>query len=123
MTEKRSAAVPAWLLVLVAIVVFGAGGLGIFVAGNRHADVSVSAEVGPTTTVRIPVEGMICVVCSGNVKKALQSIDGVQDAEISLERREAQVRYSDGKVSPEQLVAAINQLGYRAGTPVPEASQ
>ena len=59
-------------------------------------------------------------VCSGNVKKAPQSIDGVQEAEISLERREARVRYSDGKVSTEQLVAAINQLGYKA---VPEASQ
>jgi copper chaperone CopZ len=121
MTEKRKAVMPAWL-VLVVIVVVAAGAVA-FIAGKQHAEVSVSAEVaGETKTVRIPVQGMSCVVCAASVKKALQSIDGVQEAEISLERREARVRYYvEGKVSPEQLVAAVNQLGYKAGTPVPEA--
>lgn len=122
MTEKRKAVMPAWL-VLVVIVVVAAGAVAVFVAGKQHAEVIVSAEVsGETKTVRIPVQGMNCVVCAASVKKALQSIDGVQEAEISLERREARVRYYvEGKVSPEQLVAAVNQLGYKAGTPVPEA--
>ena len=122
MTGIRNAALPAWLVIIVAVVVVGAGGLGIFVAGGHRADVSASAEFGQTTTVRIPIQGMICTVCAAGVKKALQSIDGVQEAEISLERREARVRYYvEGKVSPDRLVAAINELGYKAGTPVPEA--
>ncbi|MGE0622892.1 MAG: heavy-metal-associated domain-containing protein [Pseudomonadales bacterium] len=79
----------------------------------------MSTEVAGET-VLIPVEGMSCVVCAASVKNALQSIDGVQEAEIDLERREARVRYVEGKVSPEQLVAAINQLGYKAGAPAPE---
>lgn len=121
MTRKGSGGSSAWLI-LVAIVLLGAGGLGVYLAGNSHADVSVSAEVaGETKTVLIPVEGMSCVVCAARVKKGLQSIDGVQEAEIDLERREARVRYVEGKVSPEQLVAAVNQLGYKAGTPAPEA--
>ena len=121
MTQKRIAGMPAWLI-LVAIIVLGAGGWGVFLAGNPHAEVSVSAEVaGETKTVLIPVEGMSCVVCAASVKNGLQSIDGVQEAEINLEQREARVRYVEGQVSPEQLVAAINQLGYKAGTAVPEA--
>lgn len=121
--EKRQAVMPAWL-VLVAIVVLGAGAFGIFVASKPHADVSASAAVtGQIKTLRIPVQGMTCAVCAANVKKALQSVKGVQEAVIDLERREARVRYSDGKVSPEQLVAVINQLGYKAGTPVPEAAR
>ncbi len=121
MTRKRTMVKPAWLI-LVAIVVLGAGGLGIFFAGNQHADVSVSGEAaGETKIVRIPVQGMSCVVCAASVKKALESIDGVQEAEVDLERREARVRYGEGKVSPEQWVAAINELGFKAGTPVPEA--
>lgn len=120
MTENRKSVMPAWL-VLVAIAVVAAGALGIFIAGKPHADVSASAAVaGPTKTVRIPIQGMICTVCAGSVKKALQSVAGVQEAEISLERREARVRYGEGKVSPEQLVTTINQLGYKAGTPVPD---
>ena len=118
MTQKRTAVRPAWLI----LVLLGAGGLAIFVARNQHPEVSVSATVaGETKTVRITVEGMSCVVCAASVKKALQSIDGVQEAEISLERREARVRYGEGEVSAERLVAAINEIGYKAGTPVPEA--
>jgi copper chaperone CopZ len=44
-------------------------------------------------------------------------MDGVVEVEISLEHRNAWIRYVEGKVSPERLVAAINQLGYKAGTP------
>ena len=120
MTGIRDAALPAWLVILVAVVVVGTGGLGIFVAGGHRADVSASAEFGQTTTVRIPIQGMSCAVCAAKVKRALQSIDGVQEADVSLERREARVRCDRGKVSAERLVAAIDQLGYSAGTPLTE---
>jgi copper chaperone CopZ len=119
MTEKRNAVAPVWLI-LVAIAVLGVGILGIVATGQHHADVSAKAAAVQTKTVRIPIEGMICTVCAGNVKKALKSVPGVQEAEISLERREAVVRYGEGKVLPEQLVSAINQLGYKAGAPLPD---
>jgi copper chaperone CopZ len=115
MTEKRKA---LWLI-LVAVAVLGAGVAGIVATGHR-ADISAKAAAFQTKIVRIPVEGMICTVCAGNVKKALKSVPGVQEAEISLERREVVVRYGEGKVLPEQLVSAINQLGYKAGAPVPD---
>lgn len=123
MTEIRNALIPL-RLILIAVVALGAAGFGIFVTGKHYAHANVSAKavvVGETQTVRIPVQGMICVVCAGNVKKTLELIDGVQEADINLERREARVRYGAGKVSPARFVAAINQLGYKAGTPVPEA--
>ena len=119
MTEKRNAVAPVWLI-LVAIVVLGAGVVGIVGTGQHRADVSAKAAAVQTKSVRIPIEGMICTVCAGNVKNALKSVPGVQEAEISLERREAVVRYGEGKVLPEQLVSAINQLGYKAGAPVPD---
>ena len=68
-------------------------------------------------TVTIPIEGMSCSACAARVKRTLKAIDGVAEVEISLEHRNARVRYVEGKVSPERLVAAINQLGYKAGTP------
>ena len=121
MTEKGTALLRN-RLVLVAIVVAGAGAWGILVTGKRPAKPTASPEVAAKMkTVRIPVQGMTCAVCAANVKKALQSVDGVQEAEVDLARREARVRYDDGKVPSEQLVAAIHRLGYKAGTPVPEA--
>lgn len=68
-------------------------------------------------TVTIPVEGMSCAACAARVKKALKEIPGVQAVELNLERRNAQVGYFDSQVSAGRLVAAINQLGYKAGRP------
>ena len=68
-------------------------------------------------TVRIPVEGMSCVSCAARVKRTLKGIEGVEKVEVSLERREAVVRFSPDKVSPERLRSAIDALGYKAGNP------
>ncbi len=66
-------------------------------------------------TVSIPVEGMSCVSCAARVRRTLKSIDGVQHVEVSLERREAVVRFAADKVTSERLESAINSLGYKAG--------
>ncbi len=65
--------------------------------------------------VSIPVEGMSCISCAARVKRTLKGIDGVQHVEVSLERREALVRFLTDKVTPQRLEAAINELGYKAG--------
>lgn len=70
-----------------------------------------------TRTVSVPVDGMICQVCAGSVKNALKKVDGVQDAEISLEKRHAVIHYDDRKVSVEQLTRAIKDAGYKPGVP------
>src|SRR5207249_5067970 len=68
-------------------------------------------------TVAIPIEGMTCASCAAQVKKALRALDGVSDVEVSLEHRIARVRYTADKVKPEDLVGAIDRLGYKAGPP------
>ena len=67
--------------------------------------------------VQIPVEGMSCAACVARVKKTLTSIGGVSDVEVSLVKRNARVRFDPSRLSPDQLVAAINGLGYHAGAP------
>jgi len=68
-------------------------------------------------TVVIPVEGMSCVACAARVKKTLTAIAGVGDVEVSLAERNARVRFDPSRLAPDRLVAAINGLGYKAGTP------
>ena len=50
----------------------------------------------------------------------LQALEGVREVIVSLEHRHAQVRYVESAVSSERLVAAINSLGFKAGTPIGE---
>lgn len=105
-----------WLVLTVILLV--AVGLGVwFFIHARQGRAQVSVPQASTSVATIPVEGMSCVSCAATVKKTLQKIGGVAEVEVSLEHRTARIRYVDGKVSPDQLVAAINGLGYRAGAP------
>lgn len=65
----------------------------------------------------IPVEGMACVSCAAAVKRAVKAMDGVSDVEVMLAKRSVRVTYAPGRVSPDRIGAAINELGYKAGTP------
>jgi copper chaperone len=49
-----------------------------------------------------------------NVEGALERLDGVVDAEVSLEEKTATVQYDPNRVTPAQMLAAINRIGFRA---------
>jgi copper chaperone len=66
-------------------------------------------------TVRLNVQGMTCNHCVGAVEKALRNQDGVRAASVDLGEGAAEVQYEEGRVSPEQLVAAVEGEGYTAG--------
>jgi len=59
----------------------------------------------------IVIEGMMCSHCTGRVKKVLEALQGVQEAEMSLEQKTAQVECS-GNVSDEELKKAVTDAGY-----------
>ncbi len=89
---------------------------------GRTVTLNFTLSVGSASqmTAFIPVEGMSCGSCAATVKRTLKAISGVTEAEVSLEQRGVKVRYLESKVAPEQMAAAINQAGYKAGTPRPE---
>ncbi len=60
----------------------------------------------------IKIEGMMCPHCSGRVKKVLEEIEGVVEAEVSHESGEAVVSLS-GKVADEVLSKVITDNGYK----------
>lgn len=68
-------------------------------------------------TATIPIEGMSCSACTARIKKALTSMDGVSRVEVNLAERNARIGFDPTKITSEQLVSAINGLGYRASEP------
>ena len=81
---------------------------------------AVEADSSAATSIIIPVEGMSCSACVARVKRGLKAVKGVSEVQVSLEKREAEVRYAPKKTSPEKLAKAIKDLGYKAGTPKPK---
>ena len=60
----------------------------------------------------IPVIGMACSVCSANVEKKLQSLEGINSASVSLASRTALVDYSPDIISLEDMKREISNAGY-----------
>jgi Cu+-exporting ATPase len=65
------------------------------------------------STVRLELEGMTCAACAARIEKALNRLDGV-DATVNLATEEAAVRYQESSVAVEDLVAAVQGVGYGA---------
>ena len=59
-----------------------------------------------------PVEGLGCAACVARVEKALKSVEGVEEASVSLASNMAQVTFDEGKAAPEQLREAVRAAGY-----------
>lgn len=60
------------------------------------------------------ITGMTCSACSSFVEKAVGKIDGVEHVEVSLLTNSMNVEYDDQKVSPENIIQAIEKGGYGA---------
>jgi copper chaperone CopZ len=48
------------------------------------------------------------------VKRALEGLEGVSRADVSFRDKRARVTFDPAKVSVEQLIEAVNRLGFRA---------
>lgn len=60
------------------------------------------------------IEGMMCAHCAAHVKKALEAVANVADAEIDLEAKTATINMT-GEISNDILISAVKEAGY---TPV-----
>lgn len=70
----------------------------------------------------LPVKGMTCAACAAFVQRTLESQPGVRSASVNLMMERAAVEYDPLSVSPQSLVAAINDTGYEASLPEPGRS-
>ena len=78
------------------------------------ASTLASAPAVPAGLARVDfhVEGMTCGGCEAGTRGVLRKVNGVQDAGASHADSSAWAVYDPAKASPEQMMAAIRQLGY-----------
>ena len=59
----------------------------------------------------IKIEGMSCGHCVMRVKKALDGIDGITEANVTV--GSASVKYDESKAKMEDIHSAIEKAGYK----------
>jgi P-type Cu+ transporter len=66
--------------------------------------------------VELPITGMTCASCANRVERRLNKLDGVS-ATVNYATEKATVEFDPAAVAPEQLVEAVEAVGYGAALP------
>lgn len=59
-----------------------------------------------------PVLGMHCAGCANNVERTVKGLDGVVNGAVNLAANNLSVEFDSGKITPEQIHAAVKKAGY-----------
>ncbi|GAD84936.1 copper-translocating P-type ATPase [Nocardia asteroides NBRC 15531] len=74
-----------------------------------------------TGQVELVIGGMTCASCANRIEKKLNKLDGVT-ATVNYATEKARVDFT-GDVSPEELIATVEQAGYTAALPAPKQTE
>jgi P-type Cu+ transporter len=69
-----------------------------------------------STDVRLEIEGMTCASCAARIEKRLDRLDGVE-ASVNYATEEAAVRFDPSRLAVDDLIAAVESIGYSAALP------
>ena len=64
--------------------------------------------------VTLKIDGMTCGGCVKSLTRVLSELDGVTQADVSLEKAQAVVSFDENKVQPGALVEAVEEAGFDA---------
>ena len=72
---------------------------------------------------KFDVTGMTCSACSAHVEKAVNKLEGVRRAEVSLMTNSMTVQYDEDVLSPGGIIDAVIHAGYGASLPETAAAR
>ena len=67
-------------------------------------------------TEKYNVTGMTCAACQANVTRCVSKLEGVADVNVSLLANQMTVSYDETKVGEDDIVQAVEKIGYGASS-------
>ena len=62
----------------------------------------------------LKIKGMHCEGCSTRLEKVLNNQDGVEEAKVSLEKAEANIKFDETQTRVDELKEAVEDAGFEA---------
>ena len=64
--------------------------------------------------IELKIEGMHCTGCSTRLEKVLNGLDGVNNASVNLEAKNAVIEFDSNKITLEEIKETIEDAGFKA---------
>ena len=78
----------------------------------------MTIDIPRLDTISLDITGMTCAACAARIEKKLNRVEGVE-ASVNYATESARVSFDPDQVSPTDLVATIESIGYGARLPQP----
>ena len=72
------------------------------------------------TELNLKIGGMHCASCVNSIEQGVRSLDGVAECRVNLAVRSASVAFDRSRLSEEQIIDCIRQLGFEAAKGQPD---
>ncbi len=102
------------LVIMAIFAVAAVAGTSALMVRAEGADSATTSTVVNNERVVVAIEGMHCTGCSSGIQAMLKRTKGVVSAEVSYEKKEANVEFNPADTSRDKIVEAINNMGYKA---------
>ena len=63
--------------------------------------------------IELKIEGMHCAGCSTRLERVLNNLEGVEEAKVSLEEKQATIKFDETKTNIENIKEAIADAGFK----------
>ncbi len=64
--------------------------------------------------IKLTLEGMTCASCANNIDRILHQTEGISQANVNLANDTALITYDEDKVSSDDMIKAVESIGYHA---------
>ena len=64
--------------------------------------------------IELKIEGMHCGSCAIGIQMLTSQMDGVKSSEVDYEIKKGVIEFDPAKVTKEQIIKGIEELGYKA---------
>ncbi|MFI3158537.1 MAG: cation transporter [Methylococcaceae bacterium] len=100
------------MVIKTALLILSLLSVSLFVS-PAHAEAAVQVRNGSQSVI-LDIRNMTCEMCKFTIKKALQSIEGVQQVSVDYASKTAAISFDPQKTGSEALIKASADAGYPA---------
>ncbi len=94
------------------------GGISWFFFGKKERENSNIESSEGIEKIELNVSGMHCAGCAAGIEGTLKGLDGIVSASVNFATSKANVEFNPSKISKEEIINKIKELGYDASLDV-----
>ncbi len=107
--------VALWFATSVVLVTAAFPGLSSAILRGTQSNARVAVADANSAVLKVKIPSMDCAACAVSIQTKLRRLAGIATAQVNYDTKEAVLQYDAAKLSPEKIIAAIDETGFKAG--------